>query len=98
MISVLQQWLKKSQDQYPHHVIAASRFYTVLQIAADKKRLNKNKLPSTLKATEDQVRQDPDMVLWFPVLHSGHEVAICVDFRRKEIRYGELCDNWHHDH
>jgi len=93
MISVLQQRLKDSQERYPHHVIAASRFYMVLRIAAEKKRLKKNKLPSTLKATEDQVHQDPDMVLWFPVLHSGHEVAVRVDFRLKEIHYGEFCNN-----
>jgi hypothetical protein len=93
MIYVLQQRLEKSREQYPHHVIAASLFYKVLQVAADKSHIKKNKKLSTLKAIEDRVRHDPDTVLWYPVLHSKHEIAICVDFRLKEIRYGELFDH-----
>ena len=92
MISVLQQWLKKHQEQYPHHTIAVSHFYNVLHIVADKKRSKKDKLPSMLQAIKDRVHHDPEMVLWFPVLHSGHEVAVCVDFWLQEISYGEFSE------
>ncbi|KAF8687978.1 hypothetical protein AX14_003566 [Amanita brunnescens Koide BX004] len=88
MISVLQQRLEKHQEEYPHHVIAASRFYNVLHLAADKKRVKKKK-PASLQVIEDRVHCDPETVLWFPVLHLGHEVAVCVDFRSQEIRYGD---------
>jgi hypothetical protein len=88
MIHTLQTRLQREQNTHPHHRIAASRFYTVLRMVSERKKLNKKDLPTSLKVVEDAVKSDPNIILWFPVLHRGHEVAICVDFGRETVSYG----------
>ncbi len=91
MIDDLQQ---HCQDQPGHHegnIIAASRFYSVLQVAVERDRLAAGqRLPSSLVVVEDAVDRNPRVKLWFPVLFANHEVVLCVDFGKQTISYGKF--------
>ncbi|KAJ7587623.1 hypothetical protein C8J56DRAFT_1081916 [Mycena floridula] len=73
------------------HILGASRFYTVLAVAAKPNRNLKkfDNLPSTLQNIEQEVISKPKLKLWFSALHSQHEVALCIDFGKKTIAYGK---------
>ena len=85
----LQSRLETQGDKGRGHLIVASRFYLVLEALTRPKFKNSEKLPLSLAAVEEAVQQNPDLKLWFPVLHRQHEVAVCIDFKARTLVYGD---------
>ncbi|KAJ3965299.1 hypothetical protein EV361DRAFT_955152 [Lentinula raphanica] len=96
MTQVLQCRLESNESLKHQHIIAASRFYMVLQIAAESNRFSDMKLPRTLTDIENVLKKYPDMKLWFPVLQSQlqHEVALCIDFGERTISWADSLENF----
>jgi hypothetical protein len=90
MVRSLQKRLDANPDQHPHHSIAASRFYLSLRSAAARNRYTDKNIPASLSQAEKIARNDPQLQLWFPVLHSNHEVAMKIDFGQKTYGYGMI--------
>ena len=89
MTHQLQSRLAK-EDQCREHLLAASRFYMVLEVLTRPKYKNLDNIPLSLRVVEEAVQRNPNLKLWFPVLHRQHEVAVCIDFQARTLAYGEL--------
>jgi hypothetical protein len=88
MVHILSTRLDENRGQFPHHIIAGSRLYTVLELASARNHFRKNTVPDSLKLIEKAVSEDPNAILWLPVLHSQHEVVIQIDFGTRTVNYG----------
>lgn len=96
MINHLQARLEKTRDKSLHHIIAASTFYISLEAFANTKDSGKGKVPSSVLAVEFSIKNEGKTHLWYPVLHSSHEVAIEINFGKRTIAYGKwlTMDKW----
>lgn len=87
MVHILQKRLRENAASHPHHVIAGSWLHTVVGLPGY--RFDSEKaLPQSLKMLNEQVKKDPEAVLWIPVLHAKHQVVIHIDFKNRKISYG----------
>ncbi|KAL0562918.1 hypothetical protein V5O48_019160, partial [Marasmius crinis-equi] len=90
MTAVLQEQCKGDDGSHRGNMIAASRFYSAIQVAVERNRLGDGKkLPQLLKAVEDATSRNPKLKLWFPVLYRSHEIVVCVDFGKNVVIYGD---------
>lgn len=89
MIDHLRDRLEKTSEKSSQHIIAPSRFYLSLEALANQTQHNKGKIPSPLMAVENMVKNEGRTHLWYPVLHSSHEVAIRINFKQRTIAYGK---------
>ncbi|KAJ3977856.1 hypothetical protein EV361DRAFT_943953 [Lentinula raphanica] len=96
MTQVLQRRLESNESLKAQHVIAASRFYLVLQVAAESNRFDDLKLPRSLREIERVIELHPKIKLWFPVLQPQlkHEVALCVDFETDTISWADSIETF----
>ena len=90
MTNRLQSRLETLGDNGHGHCLAASRFYMVLEALTKPRYKNSERLPLSLVAVEEAVKKNPDLKLWFLVLHRQHEVAVCIDFKAHTLAYSKL--------
>lgn len=89
MIDHLQERLEKTSHEFSQDIIATSRFYMSLEALANPKRNKKDKVPALILAVEDTIKNEGKTHLWYPVLHSSHEVVIQINFEQRTIAYGQ---------
>lgn len=89
MVAQLRRRLEDDPAKRGAHYIAASIFYALFDKDINDDRLSGRRKFASFAAIEEKVKKNPNLCVWFPVLHNQHEVTVCIDFGASTISYGE---------